>query len=126
MPPESVRTIIEANARLSTLLRRTCSQNSGAGSANQHLSAIQACLPEIAGIIEKAGEALTTLMPIEDLDRESKLNVEQYARNLHSLKAILLPVLASAQARRESLLGNTAAVRGTLQWLSALKMTEAE
>ncbi|HZT71887.1 MAG TPA: hypothetical protein VFC10_19345 [Terriglobia bacterium] len=98
----------------------------GAGTSNQDLSAVLSHLPEISGIIEKAGAALRALMPIGDLDRESKLNVDLYAKNLQNLKAVLMPILASAQARRESLLRKRADARETLRWLSALKMTEAE
>jgi len=126
MPSEPIITIIESNARLATLLRQPWAHKPGAGTSNQDLSAVLSHLPEISGIIEKAGAALRALMPIEDLDRESKLNVDLYAKNLQNLKAVLMPILASAQACRESLLRKRADARETLRWLSALKMTEAE
>ncbi|MEJ2006652.1 MAG: hypothetical protein P8Z30_00600 [Acidobacteriota bacterium] len=126
MSPESLKTIISANAALSGFLRRVSAASAGNGHPDNILPAILDGLPEIAATIEKAGFVVTPSVLSENLDRESKTQIDLYTENLRKLKSLLSRLLDSAEARRNQLADGTGKLRDTMSWLRTLKATETD
>lgn len=126
MTPESLKVIAEANIELSSFLSQASVVASGQGSAGEDLRAIEARLPEIAAILEKAGHALGPAGLAANADPESGEQRDLYARNLRRLKTCLTSLQAQAEMRRRRLAKNTGKIRETLSWLSTLQSTETD
>ena len=123
MSPESLKIIAAANAALAGVIQQASGNSLGHSNADDVLPAIEAQLPAIAATIEEAGRAIEPLTLSANLDRESSAQIDLYAQNLRTLKTLLSPLLASAEARRKRLREKTGKVRETLSWLSTLKST---
>lgn len=126
MSPESLTIVASANARLSSFLHHASSHDSGHIDPGDILSMIESELPAIASILEEAGRAIGSTGLSENLDEETRVQVNLYARNLQELKNLLTPILASAQARRQRLAENTQEIHETQSWLSTLNLTESD
>ncbi|MCL5670817.1 MAG: hypothetical protein M1423_05900 [Acidobacteria bacterium] len=123
MSPESLKIIAAANAALAGVIQQASGNSLGHSNADDVLPAIEAQLPAIAATIEEAGRAIEPLTLSANLDPESSAQIDLYAQNLRTLKTLLSPLLASAEARRKRLREKTGKVRETLSWLSTLKST---
>lgn len=126
MSPESLTVITSANAKLSRFLHHASEYSSTHANQTNMLSRIESELPAITLIIEEAGRAIGSSELSKNIDEVARSQIDRYARNLRELKALLLPVLASAQAKRQHLAENTQKVHEIQSWLGTLTLTKME
>jgi hypothetical protein len=127
MSPESLKIIASANAELCSFLNQASANGHGRGvPPDDALAAIAAQLPAIAATIQKAGRAIGPSIHSENLDRESRSQIDLYAQSLQKLKTLLSPLLVQAEARRQQLAHITGKIHETLSWFNSLKLTETD
>lgn len=123
LSPESLRIIASANTELSSLLSHASEKNSRDA---DKLLAIEPQLPAIAATIEKAGHAIGSSGLSQDLDQETRVQIDLYVQNLQKLKTLLGQLLSAAQARRRHLAGCTLRIREAQSWLGTLNLTKID
>lgn len=126
MLSEPLRIIAEANAEIAGFLDRALAEGLGCSDPGKALSAIEPQLPAIAAILGKAGDALASSIRGETRDRESRLQIDLYTRNLQRLRELLPPLLASAELQHRRLATGAGNVRETIAWLRALQSTKVD
>lgn len=123
MSPESLKIIASANVALSRFIRQASVDSMGQGMADDVSLAIETHLSSIATTLEEASRSIGPAKLSENLDSESRAQIDLYTQNLRTLKSLMSPLLASAEARRKHLRKSIGAFRQTMSWLNTLKST---
>lgn len=123
MSDDALKIILSANAEISAFLKQFPADGPTHHDPDGLLSVIDTRLPSIAATISKAGFAIGPLVLSDNLDQESRAQLDLYTENLRKLKALLSPLLVIAEERRKQLADNAGKARETLSWLSTLRST---
>lgn len=126
MPSESIKIIAAANAEISTFLSCAAANNSRPNHSDHPWPAITTDLPAIAAAIEKAGVAIRTLISSENLDSNTRAQLDLYVKNLQSLRGLLSRLLVTTEEQRKQLADKTGRAHEMKSWLNTLQSTKCD
>jgi hypothetical protein len=126
MIPEPIRRVRAANGEISGFLAQVADPFLAKGEAAAPLDEVQRQLEALAVTLETAGQSLGTPPSLDNLDAESRDEVNLYAAHLERLKNFLVALQTYAEGRREQLITGSRKISDALAWSDTLKLTTRE
>lgn len=126
MLPEPISRVRAANRGISRFLAQVADPFLAMGEVALPLDEIQRQLEALSVTIETVGQSLGSPPSLDNLDAESRDEVNLYTAHLERLKNFLVALQTYAEGRREQLITGVRKISDALAWSDTLKLTTRE